>query len=96
MDVPAYRVKLASIIGNYTVINQDDRSKWQYTGTAEGVTEIHIPVGPRPPGASMRVSALVEGHHKAILSPRCRKGHKGGRGKFRGCEEAQGDGRMEV
>lgn len=34
MDVPVDRVKLASIIGNYTVINPDDRSKWQYAWTA--------------------------------------------------------------
>lgn len=34
MDVPVDRVKLASIIGNYTVINPDDRSKWQYAQTA--------------------------------------------------------------
>lgn len=47
MDVPVDRVKLASIIGNYTVINPDDRSKWQYTQTARGTGWFHIPIRSR-------------------------------------------------
>ncbi len=47
MDVPVDRVKLASIIGNYPVINPDDRSKWQYAWTARGTGWFHIPIRTR-------------------------------------------------